>query len=458
MTLNRIHRNRLAGALSLAMASLAGLLLSACEGRGAVGRAGAAESGAPAARAEGAGDGGETKAGLQGPSRPVLDFGRIGYDQGSPDAPVKVVEISDFGCGYCRVFNQEVFPVLLEEFIESGRVQWKFVPFVLGIFPNGDKAALAGECAGEQGLEPFLRMRGRLFSEQAGWRDTQDPDEFFARLAKEEGLREGRFRRCLEDGQRAEQVQLDIRLGQALGTQGTPMFIVDGLPLSGALPAESFRRLLNLLLAEKAGPSRDWLPPPPTGGNPSMASLILSMGMGHGVGSPDAPIHIIEFSDFGCGYCRVFQEQTRPLLVAEYVDTGKVRWTYIPFVLGIFPNGDAAAVASECGAEQGLFEPLRKRLYQDQPGWRNDGDPKPFFARIAEEEGLDAKRFSECLEGEGASARIQENNRMGQMGGVRGTPAFFVNGFPVSGALGLEAFRDLLDLEMSSLPGRRPTP
>jgi protein-disulfide isomerase len=174
------------------------------------------------------------------------------------------------------------------------------------------------------------------------------------------------------------------------------------------------------------------------------------MGMGHGVGPVDAPIQIIEFSDFGCGYCRVFQETTRPVLDEEYVATGKVRWTYVPFVLGMFPNGDHAAVAGECAAEQGSFDAMRVRLYRDQQGWKNGQDPKPFFQKLAEEEGLDAEQFAQCLGEDTAQGRIQENTRVGQAAGIRGTPAFFINGFPVNGAQPLEAFRDMLDIRLSA--------
>ena len=69
-----------------------------------------------------------------------------------------MIEVTDFGCGYCRIFNQEIFPLVEREFIRTGIVQWKFVPYVLGLFPNGDRAALAAECAAAQGGEAFLRM------------------------------------------------------------------------------------------------------------------------------------------------------------------------------------------------------------------------------------------------------------------------------------------------------------
>jgi len=448
----RNHRPE--GTLNLIHLVLIISVLAACDSRGTTEEVSAAT--APrafaATQADSSDPGPRVVRQAQEPTHPPLDIRHIGYDQGSPDAPIKVIEVSDFGCGYCRVFNQEIFPDIKKEFIETGVVQWKFVPFVLGMFPNGDKAALAAECAAAQGLDAFLRMRGRLFADQAGWRDTQDPEGFFARLAQDEGLEGGEFSECLVSGEREGQVELDIRLGKALGTKGTPAFIVEGVPVSGLIPVEGFRQVVEQLLAESDEPSKDWLPPPPTFGRPSLQAQVLAMEMGHGVGPVDAPIQIIEFSDFGCGYCRVFQEQTRPVLDEEYMATGKVRWTYVPFVLGTFPNGDAAAVASECAAEQGLFDPMRRRLYQDQPGWKNSRDPGPFFINIAEEEGLDAEQFAHCLDEDEASGRIRANTQVGQSVGVRGTPAFFINGFPVNGAQPLDSFRDMLDMRLNSLP------
>jgi protein-disulfide isomerase len=387
--------------------------------------------------------------------RPTLDIGAIGYDQGDPNAPVKVVEISDFGCGYCRVFNQQTYPALYEEFIKTGKVQWKFVPFVLGMFPNGEEAALAGECAGEQGSEVFNGMRDRIFAEQTGWRNSEAPDQFFSRLAEEEGLDAGRFTECLMEARPAPKLQMNVRLGQALGVRGTPLFVLEGIPVSGAIPLENFRQVLDMLVSDSDGPSTDWLPPPPTGGGPSVPNQVLSLGMGYSLGPEDAPVNVVEFSDFGCGYCRVFQTQTLPVLVDEYVDTGLVRWTYVPYVLGIFPNGEQAALAGECAGEQGKFEPMRARLYEDQAGWRGADEPSAFFQRLADEEGLDAPMFARCMEGEEAASRVQDNTRLGQAGGIRGTPGFFVNGFPISGALPLDSFRDVIDLELSSLTAGR---
>ncbi len=178
-----------------------------------------------------------------------LDVAQMGYDRGSPEAPVKVMEISDFGCGFCRRFNEETFPTLQEVYVETGLVEWKFIPFVLGMFPNGLEASIAGECSGEQ--DRFFPMQERLFADQAGWKNNQDPFPFFARLAEEEGLDVERFNRCIEGGWRENQVRANIRLGRQIGVQGTPVFLIDGVPISGALPLDVFRDILDMALTQK---------------------------------------------------------------------------------------------------------------------------------------------------------------------------------------------------------------
>lgn len=383
----------------------------------------------------------------------ALDLEFLGYDQGDPNAPLKVIEVTDFGCGYCRRFNQETFPTLLQEYVETGKIQWKFVPFVLGMFPNGDRAALAAECAGIQGRDAFFRMRDRLFLEQTGWRSAADAQEFFTRLAEDEGLDAGAFSRCLQDGSMAEKVALNNRLGQALGVRGTPLFIIGGIPVPGAQPTEQFRLIFETILAAGDDFAPEWLPHPPMPDGPSITERVVSSGLGYSLGALDAPLNVVEFSDFGCGYCRAFQEETRPTLLREYVEAGLVRWIYVPFVLGIFPNGEEAALAGECAGDQGMFEPMRRRLYQDQAEWRDSDDPESFFGRLADEEGLDTGEFSRCLAERSTVPRVLANLQMGRMAGVRGAPAFLVDGFLVSGAKPLETFKDLLDLKLNSFSG-----
>jgi len=186
-----------------------------------------------------------------------LNINEMGYDRGSSDAPVRVLEVSDFGCGYCRLFHEETYPTLQERYVDAGFVQWKFIPFVLGMFPNGLEASIAGECGGEQ--DRFFPMQTRLFRDQAGWKNSQDPYPFFAQLAEEEGLDVARFKGCIEGGWRENQIRANIRLGREIGVRGTPTFLIDGVPLSGALPLDTFMDILDLALTQKGvtPPARD---------------------------------------------------------------------------------------------------------------------------------------------------------------------------------------------------------
>lgn len=186
---------------------------------------------------------------LEGGANQPLQIADMGYNFGSGDAPVKVMEISDFGCGYCRRFHEETFPSLLKIYMEAGLVEWKFIPFVLGMFPNGLQAATASECAGEQ--ERFFPMQARLFGEQSGWRNSEDPYAFFSILAGEEGLDVERFDSCIKGGWRDNHVRANIRLGQQAGVRGTPFFLIDGRPLPGAVSLEDFRAVLDAALLQR---------------------------------------------------------------------------------------------------------------------------------------------------------------------------------------------------------------
>jgi protein-disulfide isomerase len=172
----------------------------------------------------------------------------LGFNDGSPEAPVKVLELSDFGCGYCRRFHAETYPRIRQVYVEAGLVEWKYVPVSIG-FPNGLQAAIAGECAGEQGR--FPAMRARLFGEQAQWRGAGDPYPLFVDLARQEGLDVERFKACIGGRWREARVRDNLRLSGELGARGTPTFVVDGQILPGAQPLDAFRDILDAALRRR---------------------------------------------------------------------------------------------------------------------------------------------------------------------------------------------------------------
>ncbi len=169
--------------------------------------------------------------------------------------------------------------------------------------------------------------------------------------------------------------------------------------------------------------------------------------LGHERGSADAPVVVLELSDFGCKYCGRFARESYPQLVSEFVSTGKVRWKYVPFVLGMFPNGSEAARSAECAAQQDTtaFWGMHDKLFNTQSEWKAAGNPAMLFLKYADEIGADARAFAACYSDDAAADRTQEANRLADRLGVRVTPTFFVNGVRVEGALPVAEFRRLIE-------------
>jgi protein-disulfide isomerase len=174
----------------------------------------------------------------------ALAPGAPGSDRGAARASVTVLEFADFGCRYCARFAAETYPALAEEFVATGKVRWRYVPFVLGMFPNGDEAARAGTCAAEQGRAAFGRLHDRLFAAQNAWTGAADPASAFGALARDAGLDGARFASCYASAATAARVRDANALAERLAVRSTPTFFVNGNRVEGALPVEQFRAVL----------------------------------------------------------------------------------------------------------------------------------------------------------------------------------------------------------------------
>lgn len=172
--------------------------------------------------------------------------------------------------------------------------------------------------------------------------------------------------------------------------------------------------------------------------------------IGHDYGDEGAPVHVIEFSDFGCQYCRQFHQESFPTLIEEYVTTGRVRWKYVTFVSGMFPGSKVMSVAAECAADQGLFDAMRDRLFDAQPEWKGVKDPVPLILEYAGAVGADVEALMRCFDEKRTEPRVDQGTRLGWAMGVRGTPTFVVDGFSMMGALPLDFLRQLLDRRLAA--------
>lgn len=187
-----------------------------------------------------------------------LPIGALGYDQGNQDALVRIVEMSDYGCGFCRKFQLETFPIIREEFIETGKVLWKFIPFDNGMFDNSPAATEAAECALEQGESEFEALNETIWADQASWKRSDNPEPVLRDMAQKAGVDLIEFDACLASGSRSDRIASANSTATRLGVRGTPSFYPLGFPpIEGALPTEVFQKILELMHQEISAGTRN---------------------------------------------------------------------------------------------------------------------------------------------------------------------------------------------------------
>lgn len=167
--------------------------------------------------------------------------------KGSDDAPVTIVEVSDYGCGHCKNFNVETSGLLEDLYVNPGQVKWVVMPYALG--PQTAPAASAALCAAEQ--DRFFEYHRLLF-------DTQGEPDFmtaasFRQVAEDAGLDLDSFNACLQDNNNNNTVQQNIMAATALGVNSTPTFFVNGIMMRGNQPLTAFQQQINAIVGVSDG-------------------------------------------------------------------------------------------------------------------------------------------------------------------------------------------------------------
>jgi protein-disulfide isomerase len=161
-------------------------------------------------------------------------------------------------------------------------------------------------------------------------------------------------------------------------------------------------------------------------------------------GAADAPVTLVEFSDFHCPFCKKAQATLKQLL-EKY--PGKVRLAYRDFPIdNLHPQARRAAEAARCAQDQRRFWEYHDLLFTHSPQASSDD-----LERYAEQVSLDMTKFKQCLSSGAHQATVQRDFYEGTRLGVSGTPAFFINGRPLSGAQSLEAFARVIDEELARI-------
>ena len=159
-------------------------------------------------------------------------------------------------------------------------------------------------------------------------------------------------------------------------------------------------------------------------------------------GPKDAPVTIVEFSDFECPYCGAAHDTVEQVM-SSYA--GKVRLVYRQFPLSFHPHAAKAAEASLCAADQGKFWEYHDALFKNQKKL----DPTELKAH-ASEVGLDGQKFGQCLDSGDKKKAVDADQQAGLAAGVGGTPAFFINGIFLNGAQPIDEFKKVIDGELAS--------
>lgn len=174
------------------------------------------------------------------------------------------------------------------------------------------------------------------------------------------------------------------------------------------------------------------------------------------IGDPNAPITIIEFSDFECPFCARFHVQTLPALMSEYINDGKVKLVFRDFpIQSIHPNALSASVAAECANEQGKFKEMHDVLFDNQRQWSNGEtvDAVTLFMQYASAMELEQEQFDSCLTNGKYIDEIRGDLSDGRDYGVAGTPGFFVGNDEIGyvelkGAQPFESFKKVIDAQL----------
>lgn len=190
----------------------------------------------------------------------------------------------------------------------------------------------------------------------------------------------------------------------------------------------------------------------PLGNQPEQGQVVkVSPDDDPSLGNKNAPITMIEFSDFQCPFCRAFWRDTLPQLKKEYIDTGKVRLVYRDYPLSIHPGALPAAMAAECADDQGKFWEYHDKIFteEDKGGTGTVPFGAPELKKWAKDLGLDTGKFNSCLDSSKYKGEVDKDTADGNTAGVSGTPSFFINGRLLVGAQPFAQFKTVIDAALN---------
>lgn len=373
--------------------------------------------------------------------------------RGNENALVTLVLFSDFECPFCKRVEPTI-DALLETYGDDLRVVWKHNP--LPFHKRAEPASRAAYAAQQQGK--FWEYHELIFENQ---KELSDDD--LIGYAEDLGLDMDKFREDMESDAAKAQIKKDQALATRTKAQGTPHSFINGRRVRGAQPEAAFKKIIDEelekaketlsaadqkkgayeKLQEKANKGEAKMIVPEGGDAPQKAEPAkpVDIPVADNVpsrGPEDAPVTLVEYTDFECPFCGRFAKSLDEVLKDDEV-ASKVRVVVKQFPLGFHKNAHLASQASLAAHAQGKFWEYHDLLWDNQ-----NALDRASLERYAEEVGLDTDAFKKALDEGTYKDQVDAEFKEGQGFGVSGTPTWFINGVKESGALPPEAIKEKL--------------
>lgn len=367
--------------------------------------------------------------------------------KGGKEALVTIVEFSSYQCPFCNRVRPTL-QALMDEYGDDLRVVFKHRP--LGFQAQSEPAARAAIAA--QNQNKFWEFHAGLFDNQGRLAPA-----VFDEVAQGLGLDMDKFKADMASDATTARLREDTSLADKLQAQGTPHFFINGYRLRGAQPIEAFKTIVEreLLVAQKlveGGTPRAQVyekqqadaaeQPAAQAAAAPAAPAEFNLEGAPSRGPVDAKVTVVEFSDFQCGFCGRLAS-TLDEVMPDYED--RVRFVSMQFPLGRFPHSQKASEAALAANAQGKYWDFKKLIYENQRSLSEAS-----FEQFAEQLGLDMDKFREDMSSNRFAGAITQQRGQGQKGGVSGTPALFLNGKQIGGAIPAETLRGALDTALAA--------
>lgn len=180
--------------------------------------------------------------------------------------------------------------------------------------------------------------------------------------------------------------------------------------------------------------------------------------VGYVIGSPNAPIEVLEFADFECPGCGQFALLTAPDVKQRLVQTGQIRLRFMDFPLPQHLNSITASLAAACANAQGKFWEMHDGIFANQHRWATQAtdDPLPIMKEIAQGiQGLDANALEQCVQAQTYLPQVKAHLDEGQKRGVSQTPSFIIGGKLIPGAISYDRFKAYVDTALAQANATR---